>query len=71
MIVTCHNILRHVAFGFTSSPNEGVLLIFIAPYKSIASAGFEPANLWSHADTLTITPLRRQKVCLLLPHLLV
>jgi hypothetical protein len=32
---------------FTSSPKEGVLRIFIALKKAIASGGFEPANLGS------------------------
>jgi hypothetical protein len=28
--LTCHKILRHGVFGFTSPPKEGVLRIFIA-----------------------------------------
>jgi hypothetical protein len=45
--LTCRKILRHGASGFTSQPKEGVLQIFIALKKSIASAGFDPATLGS------------------------
>jgi hypothetical protein len=38
-------ILRHGADGFTSSPKEGVLRIFIALKNPSPSAGFESANL--------------------------
>jgi hypothetical protein len=41
----CRKILRCGAFGFTSSLKEGVLWVFIAVTKSIASAEFEPMNL--------------------------
>jgi hypothetical protein len=34
-----------VTFGFISHPKKDVLWIFIPLKKSIASAGFEPANL--------------------------
>jgi hypothetical protein len=47
VIFTCRKILRQGASGFTSSPKEVVLQIFVALRKSIASAGFEPANLGS------------------------
>jgi hypothetical protein len=47
VIFTCRKILRHGASGRTSYPKEGVLWIFIALKKSIASAGFESATLGS------------------------
>jgi hypothetical protein len=43
--LTCRNILRHGADGFTSPPKEGEIQIFIALTNSFPSAGFEPANL--------------------------
>jgi hypothetical protein len=45
--LTCRKILRHGTSGFTSHPKEGVLRIFIAIKKSIASTGFEPASFRS------------------------
>jgi hypothetical protein len=43
--LTCHEILQHGAYGFTSAPKEGVLWIFVAIDNPSPSAGFEPANL--------------------------
>jgi hypothetical protein len=57
--LTCRKILRHETSGFTSHPKEGVLRIFIALKKLIASAGFEPTTLRSSASTLITTPPRR------------
>jgi hypothetical protein len=45
-LLTCSKILRHGTSGFTSHPKEGVLRIFIALKKSIAS-DFDPATLGS------------------------
>jgi hypothetical protein len=46
--LTCRKILRHAADGFTSSPKEVVLRIFIALKNPSLSAGFEPASLESN-----------------------
>jgi hypothetical protein len=43
--LTCRKILRHGADGFTSSPKELVLRIFIDLKNTSSSAGCEPANL--------------------------
>jgi hypothetical protein len=54
--LTCRQILRHWAKCFTSPPKKGVLLVFIAFEKSIASVGLESANLGSngkHANPYT------------------
>jgi hypothetical protein len=48
--LTCRNILRHGADGFTSPPKEE-LRIFNALKNSLLSNGFEPTNLrssWMH-----------------------
>jgi hypothetical protein len=45
--LTCRKIIRHGADGFTSTPKEVVLRIFIAFNNPSSSAGFEPANLMS------------------------
>jgi hypothetical protein len=46
--LTCRKILRHGTDGFTSSPKEGVLRIFIGLKNLSSSAGFEPASLGSN-----------------------
>jgi hypothetical protein len=59
--LTCRKILRHGTSGLTSHPNQGVLRIFIALKKSIASAGIEPRLLGPVASILTTTPPRPLK----------
>jgi hypothetical protein len=46
--LTCCNILRHGADGFTSRPKEVVLPIFISLKNTLSSAGFKPAKLGSN-----------------------
>jgi hypothetical protein len=53
-------ILRHVTNGFTSPPKEGVLRIFVALKNPSPWLGFNPRTLGPMANTLTITPPRRQ-----------
>jgi hypothetical protein len=53
--------LRHGIHNFTSLLKEGVLRIFLSPFKNLmASVGFEPANLgirgW-HATSAPPKPL--------------
>ena len=48
--------LRHGTDGFTSSPKEGVLRIFIALKNPTASAGFESANLGTKGQHATSRP---------------
>jgi hypothetical protein len=46
--LTCREILRHAADGFTSPPKGGLLRIFIALKNPWPSAGFETWNLVSN-----------------------
>jgi hypothetical protein len=48
--------LRHGTDGFTSSPKEGVMRIFLALKNPTASAGFEPANLSTKGQHATSRP---------------
>ena len=48
--------LRHGTNGFTSLPKEGALRIFFALKNSTASAGFEPANLYTKGQHATSRP---------------
>jgi hypothetical protein len=48
--LTCREVLRHGADGFTSPPKEAVLRIFIALKNPSLSAGFEPANRGSNSN---------------------
>jgi hypothetical protein len=62
----CSKIL-HGTDGFTSPPKEVVLRIFITLKKSLPSAGFEPANLWSngkHANHYTADDDESRGCCL-------
>jgi hypothetical protein len=45
--LTRRKILRHGTSGFASHPKGRCAADFYRPLKSIASAGFEPANLGS------------------------
>jgi hypothetical protein len=55
----CCNILRHGASGFTSSPKEGVLRIFIALKNPLTLPGLNPRTVGLMA-VLTITRTRRR-----------
>jgi hypothetical protein len=46
--LTCREIERYLADGFTSPLKEGVLRIFIVLKNSSPSAGFEPVNFESN-----------------------
>ena len=49
--------LRHGTDNFTSLPKEGVLTIFLSPFKNpTASAGFEPAKLGIRGQHATSAP---------------
>jgi hypothetical protein len=56
---TCHKILRHGTYSFTSHPKEGVLRIFIALKNPLPWPGSNPQPLGPVASTLTTTPPRR------------
>jgi hypothetical protein len=61
--------LRYCFFGFTSSPKEVVLQIFIAFKNPSPLPGLNPRNLGPVASTLTFTPPRRLPMSVL-PHVL-
>jgi hypothetical protein len=48
--------LRHGTEGFTAPPKEGVLRIFFALKNLTASAGFQPANLGTKGQHVTLRP---------------
>jgi hypothetical protein len=52
--------LRHETDGFTSPPKEGVLRIFFALKNPTASAEFEPANLGTKGQHVTLRPPKPQ-----------
>ena len=54
--------LRHGTDGFTSSPKEGVLMIFFALEILTASVGFEPANLGTKGQHATSRPPKPHKL---------
>jgi hypothetical protein len=56
--LTCHEILRHGADGFTSCPMQVKLLIFIAPKIHRPWPGFSPGNFGSMTSTVTTKPSR-------------
>ena len=58
--------LRHGTNVFTSLPKEGVLRIFFALKNPTASAGFEPANLFTKGQHATSRLPKPQKTCMLL-----
>jgi hypothetical protein len=60
--VTCCNILRHGASGFTLPSKEGVLRIFIGLINPSPQQGLKLRALGPMASTLTITPQRRLTV---------
>jgi hypothetical protein len=57
--LTCRKILRHGISGFTSSPKEGVLRIFIALKNPSPQSSLNPLPLGPVVSTLTTTPPRR------------
>jgi hypothetical protein len=57
--LTCHKILRHGTFGFTSYLKEGVLWIFITLEHQSLWPGSNKWTLGPVASTLTTTPPRR------------
>jgi hypothetical protein len=59
VIFTCRKILRHGASGFTSTPKEGVLRIFIALNYLSPRPGLTPRTLRPVASTLTTRPPRQ------------
>jgi hypothetical protein len=64
--LTCPNILQHEADGFTSSPKEGMLWIFITLKNPSPQLGLKPQTLGPMASTLTITPSRRLPMWLII-----
>jgi hypothetical protein len=55
------DILRHGDNGFTSSPKEGVLRMFIALKNEQPRPGLNVRTLGPMTSTLVTTPLRRLK----------